>query len=123
MRETVAYTKVLDLGQHLVVEGKVIAGDDVDAGVLLDLPVGQPKALGLGEEVGLGDLASPVLGVVSTIGSRVESAGRGLQASVAFLRSRLTPMRGNPRTADWTMMATLSDQLRWLPIESACGKG
>jgi len=35
------YAKVLDLVEHVVVESKVVAGNDVDAGVLLDLPVGQ----------------------------------------------------------------------------------
>ena len=34
--------------QDMVVEGKVIGGDDVDAGILLDLPVGEPESLALG---------------------------------------------------------------------------
>jgi hypothetical protein len=59
------YTKVLDLVQDVVVESEVTAGDAVDTGLLLDLPVGEAKALGLGEEVGLRDLAAPVCGVVS----------------------------------------------------------
>jgi hypothetical protein len=46
--------------EDVVVEGKVVAGDDVDAGVLLDLPVGEAEALGLGEQVGLRELAAPV---------------------------------------------------------------
>ena len=46
-----AYTEVLDLVEDLVVESKVVARDDVHAGILLDLPVGKTKALGLGEEV------------------------------------------------------------------------
>ncbi len=54
------YTKVLDVAQHLVVQGKVIARDDIDASVLLDLPVGKPEPLGLGEELGLREFASPV---------------------------------------------------------------
>src|SRR5690606_37695673 len=93
------YTEVLDLVQDVVVESKVTAGDAVDTSLLLDLPVGEAKALGLGEEVGLGDLAAPVCGVVS--GQRGEAdQRRHSQASVAFFRSRLTPMRGKPRMAD-----------------------
>lgn len=44
----------------MVVEGKVVGRDDVDTGILLDLPVGKSQPLTLGEKVGLGDLASPV---------------------------------------------------------------
>lgn len=44
----------------MVVQGKVIAGNDVDAGILLDLPVSEPETLGLGQELLLRDLASPV---------------------------------------------------------------
>lgn len=58
LRET--YTEVLDVVEDLVVQGEVVAGDDVDTGILLDLPVSKAKALGLSEEVGLGDLAAPV---------------------------------------------------------------
>lgn len=46
--------------EDLVVQGEVVAGNDVDTGILLDLPVGQTQALGLSEQVGLGDLATPV---------------------------------------------------------------
>jgi hypothetical protein len=48
------------VGKDLVVQGKVVAGDDIDTGILLDLPVGETEPLGLGEEVGLRDLATPV---------------------------------------------------------------
>jgi hypothetical protein len=41
------------VGEDLVVESKVVAGDDVDASILLNLPVGKTEALGLSEEVGL----------------------------------------------------------------------
>ena len=54
------YTEVLDVGEDLVVEGEVIAGDDVDTGLLLDVPVLKTESLGLGEEVGLRELAAPV---------------------------------------------------------------
>lgn len=46
--------------KDLVVEGEVVAGDDIDTGILLDLPVGKTEALGLSEEVSLGDLSTPV---------------------------------------------------------------
>jgi hypothetical protein len=35
----------------MVVQSKVIAGDDVDAGILLDLPVCEPQPLGLSKEI------------------------------------------------------------------------
>lgn len=54
------YTKVLDVGKHLIVQGKVIGGDDVDAGILLDLPVSEPQPLGLGEQLILRNLSTPV---------------------------------------------------------------
>lgn len=37
----------------MVVQGKVVAGDNIDTGILLDLPVCEPQPLGLGEEIGL----------------------------------------------------------------------
>lgn len=67
--EDVTHTKVLDVAEDLVVQGEVVAGDDVDTGILLDLPVGKTEALGLSEEVGLGQLATPVCGGQQT-GSR-----------------------------------------------------
>ncbi len=45
MEET--YTEVLDVGEDLVIESKVVARDDVDAGILLDVPVGKTKTLSL----------------------------------------------------------------------------
>ena len=48
------------MAENLIVQGEVVAGDDVDASILLDLPVGETKPLGLGEELFLGELASPV---------------------------------------------------------------
>jgi hypothetical protein len=54
------YTKVLDLVEDVVVESEVVAGDDVDTGILLDLPVSKAETLGLSKEVRLGDLSAPV---------------------------------------------------------------
>jgi hypothetical protein len=44
----------------MVVESKVVGGDDVDTGILLDLPVGETESLALGEELLLRELAAPV---------------------------------------------------------------
>ncbi|KAI6768810.1 hypothetical protein HG531_010999 [Fusarium graminearum] len=38
---------ILDLVEDVVVESKVVAGDDVDTGILLDLPVSKAETLGL----------------------------------------------------------------------------
>ena len=54
------YVEELDVVEDMVVVGKVVGGDDVDASILLDLPVGEAEPLGLGEEVISGDLAGPV---------------------------------------------------------------
>jgi predicted transcriptional regulator len=37
--------------EDVVVEGEVVAGDDIDAGILLDLPVLESQPLALSEEV------------------------------------------------------------------------
>lgn len=58
--EKETYTKVLDLVENLIVESEVIAGNDIDAGILLDGPVCKTKSLGLSEEISLGELATPV---------------------------------------------------------------
>jgi hypothetical protein len=44
----------------MVVEGKVVGGDDVDTSILLDLPVCQAEPLALSKEISLGDLVTPV---------------------------------------------------------------
>ena len=41
----------LELVQDLVIVGEVIAGDDIDTGVLLDLPVLQTQSLALCEQL------------------------------------------------------------------------
>ena len=87
----------------MVVQGEVTAGDDIDTGVLLDLPVSKTQALGLGEEVSLGELAAPVCSkddrsIWGRLGENFHSLNS--QASVAFFRSRFAPMRGKPRIAD-----------------------
>jgi hypothetical protein len=56
-----AYVEVLDVGKDLIVEGKVVGWDDVDTGILLDLPVSKTEALGLSEKLILGDLSTPVV--------------------------------------------------------------
>ena len=48
------------MGENLVVESEVIAGNNIDAGLLLDVPVLKTQSLGLSEEVSLRDLAAPV---------------------------------------------------------------
>ena len=44
----------------MVVEGEIVAWDDVDACIFLDLPVCQSKPLALFKEFFLGELATPV---------------------------------------------------------------
>lgn len=44
----------------MIVESEVIARDDIDAGLLLDVPVLETESLGLREELGLGELSTPV---------------------------------------------------------------
>lgn len=46
--------------EDLIVEGEVVAGNNIDTGILLDLPVLQTKTLALSEELIAGDLVSPV---------------------------------------------------------------
>ena len=55
-----AYTKVLDVCEDLIVESEVIAGNDVDAGLLLNVPVLETKSLCLSKEVILRELTAPV---------------------------------------------------------------
>jgi hypothetical protein len=54
------YTEVLDLVEDLIVESEVIAGDDIDASLLLDVPVFKTESLGLAQELSLGELTTPV---------------------------------------------------------------
>lgn len=53
-------TEELDVVEDLIVEGKVVAGDDVDTGILLDLPVLATESLTLGKELIARDLVTPV---------------------------------------------------------------
>ena len=47
--------------EDLIVKSKVVGWDDINTGILLDLPVSKTETLGLREELLLGDLASPVV--------------------------------------------------------------
>lgn len=59
-RNWTSYVEELDVVQDVVVVGEVIGRNDVDASVLLDLPVCESQPLTLSEEVGLGELVAPV---------------------------------------------------------------
>ena len=50
--------------KDLVVEGEVIAGDDIDTSILLDLPVGKSQTLSLRKEVGLREVPRPVFNMM-----------------------------------------------------------
>jgi hypothetical protein len=55
-----AYVEELDVVEEVIVEGKVIAGYDIDASVLLDLPVLETQALALLEQIVARQLLAPV---------------------------------------------------------------
>ena len=57
---TVTHTEELDVVKNVVVEGEIIARDNIDAGLLLYLPVGKTETLALSEKVFLGQLSAPV---------------------------------------------------------------
>lgn len=59
------YTNVNGMSKNLIVQGEIVAGDDVDTSIFLDLPVLLAEASGLGEEVRLRELARPVCPYVS----------------------------------------------------------
>jgi hypothetical protein len=50
----------LDVVEDVVVEGEVVAGDNIDAGILLDLPVFESESLALSEEILARQFAAPV---------------------------------------------------------------
>lgn len=85
------YTEVLAVGKDLVIQGKVIGGDDVDTSILLNLPVSEPQPLGLSKELFLGNLAAPVCvtPVVSGLSSSIEARGPKLDGPRRFV-GRLT---------------------------------
>ena len=60
LRWLMAYIEELDVVEQVIVEGEVVAGDDVNTGVLLDLPVLQSQPLALLEQVVPRELVSPV---------------------------------------------------------------
>lgn len=48
------------MGKNLIIKSEVIAGNDIDACLLLNIPVFKTKSLGFTEEVGLRELATPI---------------------------------------------------------------
>lgn len=60
MAGEMTHVEHLDVVEDVVVESEVVAGDDVDASILLDLPVGETQPLALGEDLVARDLAGPV---------------------------------------------------------------
>jgi len=55
-----AYSEILDVSEDLIVKSEIIAGNDIDTSILLDLPVCKTKSLGLSKQISLGKLARPV---------------------------------------------------------------
>lgn len=93
----------------MVVVGKVVGGDDVDAGILLDLPVGETEPLGLGEEVILGELASPV-GLVGLF-EITEDTNAALGGGLAFggwIPEDSEKTYGNPNTEEDTILTVVA---------------
>ena len=72
----------------MVIESEVVAGNDIDTSILLDLPVGKTKPLGLGKEIGLGDLSAPVCGQEVRTGANL----RRIQEEEKKKRRRLTSL-------------------------------
>lgn len=60
MAGEMTHVEHLDVVEDVVVESEVVAGDDIDASILLDLPVGETQSLALGEDLVARDLAGPV---------------------------------------------------------------
>lgn len=55
-----SYPEKLDVIENLIIESEVIAGDEINAGIFLDLPVLQSKTLALREEIIPREFATPV---------------------------------------------------------------
>jgi hypothetical protein len=55
-----AYVEELDVVEKVIVESEVVAGNDIDTSILLDLPVLQSQTLALLDQVIAGELVSPV---------------------------------------------------------------
>lgn len=100
MADCAAYTEVLDLVKDLIVESEIIAGNDIDTSILLNLPVCKTKSLGLGEEVSLGKLSTPVC-FSSLLQVTVDThAGKTENRSVDGEVSNLQPV--DTVQVDWT---------------------
>lgn len=54
------YAEELDVVKDLVVESKVVAGDQINTSILLDLPVLSTETLALAEELIARDLSTPI---------------------------------------------------------------
>jgi hypothetical protein len=94
------HVEQLDVVENVVVEGKVVGGDDVDTSILLDLPVGETEPLGLGEEGLLGDLVGPV-GLVGLLEVPKDTHAAGAPLSVFWTEhDRINWTHGKPRTDD-----------------------
>jgi hypothetical protein len=58
--EVFTHSEEVDVVKDLIVEGKVIAGDEINSRLLLDLPMLETESLSLLKELFAGELASPV---------------------------------------------------------------
>lgn len=59
-KDRLAYIEELDVVKDLVVVREVIGGDQINTGILLDLPVSETESLSLSQKVLLRDLITPV---------------------------------------------------------------
>lgn len=59
-RLILTHVEHLNVVKDMIVVGKVVGRDDIDTGILLDLPVLETESLSLSEQVLSGQLVSPV---------------------------------------------------------------
>lgn len=112
------YVEELDVVEDMVIVGKVVGGDDVDAGILLDLPVGETEPLGLGEELILGELASPVglVGLFEITEDTNAALGGGLAFGV-WIPEDSEKAYGNPNTEEDTILTVVARRDSLLLLE------
>jgi hypothetical protein len=105
---TKTYAEELDMVKDLIVESKVIAWNDVYAGILLDLPVSKTKSFSLSNEICLGDFACPIrlcsFLEVTEDAHAGETENCGLN-HVGCLRQRFGEVIGSKKAAEWSSNA------------------
>lgn len=94
--------------EDLIVESKIVAGNDIDTSIFLDLPVLSTKSLSLAQELITRDLAAPVslggLLKVTELSHTGETQNGTTEPMLVHVKKKALKSQESADPYDWTIL-------------------